>query len=232
MTNTTYNEIVALSIDHISFEETHRGHIKMKHKPVPLSIKQAEFEYIRNTIVTCGLKRGLEIGTAFGISTLAGGLGFHATGGKLLSMDAYIEEHYEDAGLYRFRGGDVFENSEGYGVAKFLLNHFGVSDAVELRCGWSPTDVEKLVRDVHGDTNLDYVFIDGGHFTEQIIEDVRAVAPLLDEDFVVVFHDVYETFTPIYEEIENLLGVKLEVVIPNPLGENLGIASTYAINST
>jgi len=231
MADTIYNEILTLSHSHISYEESNKGHIKMSHKLVPLSIKRAEFEYIKNLIVTYNLQRGFEIGTAFGVSTLAAAIGFHATGGELISMDAYVEEHYEDAGLYRNRGIEIFTESDGYQSANFLLQHFEVRKSVHLRYGWSPRDVPHHINDTFGNSGLDFVFIDAGHFPEQIIQDVRTIAPFLRDEFAVVFHDVYETFEPIYGEIESLLGVKLEVVIPYPLGENLGIATTYAIDS-
>lgn len=77
------------------------GHLRMYDTPFPLSIKEPEFIYLTEYIVANKLTRGFEVATAFGISALAAATGFAETGGRLISMDAYVEEKHKSGEDYR-----------------------------------------------------------------------------------------------------------------------------------
>lgn len=211
---------------HIRYEDSGRGHLKMIDHYNPLSIMEAEFHFITETIIKYDLKRGFEVATAFGISALAAALGFKQTGGKLVTMDAYVEEKLNDAGAYKDYIDPVYiVGSHGYQSAENLREIFDVVSNLTLTIGWSPDDTGKTIESIFGDQKLDYALIDAGHFTDWIKKDVDAIKPYLDDKFVVFFHDVYpESFTDeLINHIESSLGGKLEVVINYPYGENLGM---------
>ena len=67
------------------------------------------------------LQRGYECATAFGISSCAIGLGFKQTGGKIVTMDAYIEEKCQNPGAYKDFERTVYEQSDGYKSVKYLI---------------------------------------------------------------------------------------------------------------
>jgi len=93
-----FKQILNLTDGPVQYELTEMGHIKMVNHLYPYSIKEREFNFLRDLIAHNNLKNGFECATAFGISSLALGLGFKETGGKCVTMDAYIEEKCEDPG--------------------------------------------------------------------------------------------------------------------------------------
>lgn len=198
--------------------------IQMENHWNPWSIKEAEFEYLKNLIINNNLQNGYELATAFGISSLAIGLGFKETGGKLVTMDAYIEESYGDGWKYKNQPKLIYENSDGYKSVNFLINHYNLNDVVFPEIGWSPDDTASVITK-HIDKKLDFVFIDGGHFDYQIKKDIESVIPFLGEEYILSFHDTDGSlFT---NEINNLLmevtGKVPTIVVPPDAGFNLSI---------
>ena len=219
-----FDEIVKLESGPVSYETTTKGNLKMKGHTVPLSIFQSEFDFIHNTIVENNLQRGFELATAFGISGLAAATAFKKTGGKLVTMDAYIEEKCGDAGTYKDFERTVYEKSDGYKSVKFLIEQFDLESTMIPEIGWSPDDVESIITKNY-DEKLDFVFLDAGHFSEQIIKDIEAIRPFLAEKFIFIFHDVYPwSFDETAQQhVENVFGKRVEIVLPFPQGENMGI---------
>jgi len=204
--------------------EEQTGHIRMAGCPFPLSIKKAEFAYIYNLIVEHNLRTGYECATGFGVSGLAAALGFKHTKGKLVSMDAYIEEELQDASKYL--DDDTFIrtllDSKGYKSAKLLSETFETQPYVEFKIGWSPKDVSTVIESEHSEP-LDYVFIDGGHSKSQIIKDTTAVLPYLNPSgCYMVFHDLWDSLVD-KTKLEELLHGEISIVLPFPEGENLGM---------
>ena len=158
--------------------------IRMATHNTPLSISENECNYLRNFVVTYNLKSGLEIGTGFGVSTTALGLGFRVTGGYLASIDSYLEEKtgqmiHDDKGVYL--------EAACYKSARFLINEFGLEKTVDLFCGTSPNDIPLILKD----RKLDLVFIDGMHSDDALIKDINAIMPFLADKFVLFLHDVH-----------------------------------------
>jgi predicted O-methyltransferase YrrM len=218
-----FNDILAIDQGPVRYGLSGNGHLKMELHNFPLSIKEVEFEYIRNLIIDNNLQRGFEVATAFGISALAATMGFKKTGGKLISMDAYVEEKLDSANMYENRQPEFNQEADGFKSALYLADHFGVAEHVDFAIGWSPQDVPDAVKICHGGEKLDYAFIDAGHFSYQIIADTQAIAPFFGDRGVVLYHDVYETFTDeVRSVIKDCFGDDVEIVIPFPDGENLG----------
>ena len=190
----------------------------------PRSIYLDEFEYLKKLIVDYDLKNGYEVATAFGLSAVALGLGFKQTGGQLVTMDAYIEESEDTMKEYRWDGPMFRTDAMGYKSANFLMEHFGLKNYVKVEIGYSPNDVGRiLAKSLTG--KLDFVFIDAGHFPEQLMKDLDAVIPFLADEYVIALHDCFEYMvTPEVEEyILEKFGQKIEIVVPYPKGYDLGV---------
>ena len=219
-----FNEILTFEDGPVQYENTGSGHIKMKQHPYPYSIKEEEFEFLKNLIIEHNLQRGYECATAFGVSSCAIGLGFKQTGGKVVTMDAYIEEKCQNPGAYKDFERTVYETSDGYKSVKYLIEKFELQNTLFPEIGWSPDDTFRCIKN-HFREKLDFVFIDAGHFEDQMIKDIDAFLPLLADKYVLAFHDVYEwSFSnKVHDHLMNTTGKKVEIMIPSGRGENLGV---------
>ncbi|WP_404427562.1 class I SAM-dependent methyltransferase [Ureibacillus chungkukjangi] len=165
---------------------------KMIEKAVPYSLTEEEGIIMYNFIKKFKLKSGFEIATAFGVSTMYLGNAFKEVGGKLTSIDAYVEELFENH-LY----GDIYAEVErikmnisqgiypiGYVYAKNMIESYNLEETVDLKIGLSPDDVTE----VNGE--IEFAFIDGGHHGMQPLHDtVAALSLMKNEKKVLFFHD-------------------------------------------
>lgn len=194
-----YKEIIGLTNGPVEYEfHTVAQLIKPKNKNFPWSIKQFEFDVIRSLISVNDLKRGLEIGTGLGISAVAAGLGFKDTGGKLVTIDSNIEESYDHYVTYRRAAPTILADSINHRSAKFLINHFQLNDTVSVELGWTPRDTANILRNFLGEgEKLDFVFLDGGEFPEQVVKDIESILPFLAPKHLIllqgVFDNIYDT---------------------------------------
>ena len=197
--------------------------IAMKNHTFPLSVRYDEFEFLKNLIVKYNLKSGFELATAFGVSAIALGLGFKQTGGKLVTMDAYIEEFSNDYNP-EYPNTTTNYDSDGFKSANYLIEHFRLKDIVNPQIGFSPVDVIDIVGN-HSKKTFDFLFLDGGHSPEQIIRDLYAIRPFLEKEYVIVLHDYFENVYT--DEVKNvvhkLLGIEPVIELVQPFGENLAV---------
>jgi predicted O-methyltransferase YrrM len=166
--------------------------LKLAERRFPWSLKHKEFDFVRSLIASFGLQRGFEVATGFGVSTLAIALGLKASKGVCVSMDAYIEESFDDWIAYdgQRKVGDM--NALGYRSASALLEKFNLSNRMSLAVGWSPDDVGAVITAKHGEYKLDFAFIDGLHTEDAVVTDMEAVLPHLGENFVILLHDSHD----------------------------------------
>lgn len=172
---------------------------KLKTKKFPYSLTDEEGLVLHKLVADCGFREGYEIATAFGYSSLYLGLAFKKTGGRLVTVDAYVEESEENF-LYsedtareraaRFKealvAGRLNELPEGLQFAAENARVLGLQDIIQFEIAFSPDGIPPILNN----RLLDFAFIDGGHFGEQPILDVNAVLPNLCKDrFALVFHD-------------------------------------------
>jgi hypothetical protein len=232
MNNIDYNKIINISENFdIKYEYSDRdvhSSIRMVGTNYPNSITEEEFFIIKNTIMSKNLKVGLEIGTGFGISTLASGLGFKQTGGKIVTIDGYIEEQYQDPYSESEINFEKSSESLGHKSTKNLINYFDLEDCIYAKIGLSPQDVEKNIDIVHGkNSKLDYVFIDGLHTDEAVEKDFNSIKNKLNDKFVLFFHD--SDFVPeTIKKIENEMNIKTKMLTgPRPVGFCLSIMTNY-----
>lgn len=165
--------------------------LKLSNHYHPWSLKEIEGEVVYNTIINNNLKLGFEIATAFGISSSVMGQALLKTGGKLITVDAYVEEHFNQSRQYDINTKLVktAETADGYQMAHNLVNSLGLVDTVYLEVGWSPTDIPSILNKHLNGSKLEFAFIDGGHSEEQIDADVKVLFDYLDDDCIMFFHD-------------------------------------------
>lgn len=189
----------------------------------PLSIRPNEFEFLKDLIIKYNLQSGFELASAFGVSTTALGLGFKQTGGKLLTMDAYVEER-EQFYQQTYENTEVNFDSDGFNSVNYLIEYFRLKEIVYPTIGWSPNDLVKSISSFPN-SSFDFVFLDGGHSPKQIILDLKAIYPFLAKEYVFVFHDYFDqVFT---NEVKNLIielfGTEPTMVLNLPYGDNLAV---------
>jgi len=185
--------------------------LKMKNHFHPWSITEKEFNVITQTIIDRDCKRGFEVATAFGISALAAGLGFRQTNGKLITLDAYIEEQYNNCGAYTDKQ-QIYDLADGFRSVNYIIDKYELRDNIEPVVGWSPDDLHLFLEGI----KLDYAFIDGGHWESQIIKDTTEIAKYLNDKFVVFFHDGQGIEGNLKSKIEGLLQTNLVQVCGMP----------------
>jgi predicted O-methyltransferase YrrM len=197
--------------------------IGMANHSFPLSVRYDEFEFLKNLVFKYNLKSGFELATAFGVSTVALGLAFKQNGGKLVTMDAYVEERQE---TYTQEYADTSTNfdSDGFKSVNYLIEHFSLKDVVNPQIGWSPVDVKNVVEN-HSRKSFDFLFLDGGHSPGQIILDLYAIRPFLEKEYVIVLHDYFDNvYTPeVMDIIRFLFGKEPVVELEQPFGENMAV---------
>ena len=188
-----YSELIKLSNEFnlgFNLEASIDDSLKLSNHYHPWSMREHEAKIVYDLIVQNGLKSGFEIATAFGISASVMGQALKVTGGKLVTMDAYVEENFNYSGGYDINTKLVKNvEADGYKMANALINALGITDNVSLEVGWSPDDTGGIIQRTFGDTKLDFAFIDGGHTQAQIDADVKAVLPYLADDCILLFHD-------------------------------------------
>lgn len=226
-----YREILADRSGPVTYTSRAADSIAMEKHFHPWSITVSEFDYLRRFIAKHNLQTGYECATAFGISGLAIALGMKETGGTLVTMDAYIEEHCDFDLGYRHRQG-VYSESDGYLSAAYLMKKFGVDDRVHLTVGWSPTDVKANLEKHYDLTKrrLDFVFIDAGHWDSAAIADATAIREHLADKFAVFFHDTQCFSKKFFEFVKTAFGVsEYRIVVPEPHGWNLGLVTNLDV---
>jgi predicted O-methyltransferase YrrM len=197
--------------------------ISMSNHNFPLSVRYDEFEFLKNLVVKYNLKSGFELATAFGVSTIALGVGFKQTGGNLVTMDAYVEER-ENVYTQEYADTSTNFDSDGFKSVNYLIEHFRLKDVVNPQIGWSPVDVKNVVEN-HSRKSFDFLFLDGGHSPGQIILDLYAIRPFLEKEYVIVLHDYFDNvYTPEVMDIIRFLFRKEPVVeLEQPFGENMAV---------
>jgi predicted O-methyltransferase YrrM len=197
--------------------------IRMGNHNFPLSIRYDEFEFLKNLIIKYNLKSGFELATAFGVSTVALGIGFKQTGGKLVTMDAYVEER-QDVYTQDYEDKSTNYQSDGFKSVNYLIEYFRLKDVVNPQIGWSPDDVMEVVHN-HSNNSFDFLFLDGGHTPEQIIQDLYAIRPFMEKECVIVLHDYYNHIytDEVQKVIIELFDTEPTIELEPPFGEYLSV---------
>jgi len=162
---------------------------------LPHSISEAEFNLMRDFIVDNNLKTGFDLATGTGVSAIAFGFGFKQTGGKLLSIDSYIEEatQYQDGIGF---SGDIDSTLSGirahqpYQNNLAIMSLFGLNN-VTLEKGVSPHDCEHYI-EKHKLYPIDFVFFDCPKSAEDFHRDATYIKKYLNQDkYAIFWHDTH-----------------------------------------
>lgn len=214
------NDLCTEKIGPSGFEFTQFGHLKLKNKAFPWSVVQREFDYLYNTIVNNNLRRGFEACTGVGISALAAGLAMQKTGGKIVTLDAYIEELLESTD-YKHYSPVLNHNATAFETVNALIDKFQLKDILIPVVGWTPDNVAEHV-EANFTEPLDYVFIDGGHTPTQVIKDISGVLPYTTKDTHWLFHDAHDgVFNyEVKDFLQKTFGKSRKIVCPSSEGCN------------
>jgi len=194
--------------------------LRMEKHDTPISISEIEFRYLQKDIIENDLKCGYECGTAFGVSSLAAGLGMLETGGTIITLDTYVEESLKENNSTYAMSTNTYFDTMGHKIAVALHSLCGVGDIVKCVTGHSPS----MVNEILSGLSIDYVFIDGNHIPKQIILDATAVLPFINIDKChLFFHDCHTFTNEVHNFFIDTFGKDVEVVIPRPAGFNLGV---------
>jgi hypothetical protein len=171
---------------------------KLKTKKFPYSCTDEEGMAMFFTILANRLTSGFEISTAFGYSAAYIACALKKNGGRLVTMDCYIEESEESPDyvwdgkwdtlltMTQRKKEEVASGKlpEGLALAQTFSRELDYADAATFSIGVSPHDVPQFVS-----PPLDFAFIDGGHFGDQPTLDYQAVEKFLAPKCAVFFHD-------------------------------------------
>jgi hypothetical protein len=163
--------------------------IKLSNHYHPWSLMGHEANIVYNTIIKNNLRFGYEIATAFGISSAVIGQALKQTNGKLVTLDAYVEEIFNHCEGYDINTKKINPDADGRRMANKLYEFLDIQNNVISEVGWSPDDVSAIIEKHFYDTKLDFAFIDGGHTQPQIDADVKSIIPYLKHDAIMMFHD-------------------------------------------
>jgi len=222
-----YKELANDVNNPIGLELDKNGSLKMRKHHHPVSIMIAEFEAIKRCVIECNAQNAFEVATAFGISSIAIGMGLKETGGKLVTMDAYIEEKYNSCGGYHPTNYEVNEKDpDGLKCVKYLVKKFGLQNHVYPTVGFSPVDTEKNLETVFdlSKDKIDFAFIDAGHFDEAVRRDLLSIKPFLAPNAYILLHDVHCFNKSFPEFLMEHFGCSYEIIVPfEKGGYNLAI---------
>ena len=199
--------------------------LSMAGNKLPISIKLFEFNFIKDLIVENNLQYGYEIATGTGLSAVAAGLGFKETGGKIVTMDAFVEEYFKDMLSY-MDSEMLVEDSKGFKSVNQLIKFYELEDIVYPKIGWSPTNTEENIRDIFKNINnhkLDYIFIDSCHHEKALKRDFESIQKFVKSGTYVLFHDTHVFPSAVKKIAEDHSSMPFKVVVPMPEGYNLGM---------
>jgi len=222
----TYDDLILTG--RYSFAEGEQNKaLCLKNNKLPISIKFKEFNYIMDAVIGGKCTRGYEIATGFGISSLAAGFGFKKTGGKLVTLDCYVEEKFGSHNCKTLERV-VNINAEGYKSIEFLIKKYELENIVIPKLGWSPEDVDRVLAEEFDDiqnNKLDYVFIDGEHNIESIEKDILSIVKYINKNTIMFFHDMFPFFIDEVDALINkVLNRRIKIVILPPDGFSLATA--------
>lgn len=159
--------------------------LKQKEHAFPWSITQKEYDFLHSIIIDNNLKNGIDLCTGLGISALSAAMAMKKTGGKLVTIDAYVEEYFNS---FTYKSKKVIHDSDGYKNIMYLRDKFDLQNELIVEVGWSPDDVPTII-ERNFNTKIDFVFIDGGHTEDQLFKDISCILPYTNENTFWLFHD-------------------------------------------
>lgn len=212
---TTFEELVS-EINNISDikimidgYKNHNG-IRLQGKHAPKSINEHEFNYIHTFIVNNNLKNGYELATGVGISSLAAGIAFSKTGGKLLTLDNYAEEETQEQQL-EVHSNSTYKDSDSYRLLKTMISTYNLGDYIETYIGTSPMDTEALLYSYKDE--IDYVLLDCPKCDADFERDFTVLWQFMNKDKYAIFvHDSHTFTQKSFDLVQEITGQKMRLI--------------------
>jgi len=148
--------------------------------PVPILQREGEFDVLLRMYAERKPKRILEVGTYHG-GTLYHWLQDATPGASVISLDSYA--------------ADV-DNRE--------LFPAWVPDEVTLDIVCGDSRDERVIAYIRERAPYDWIFIDAGHFYDEVKADWMNYGPMCAEGGVVCFHDILYSRGPVWEHVAGL----------------------------
>ena len=149
-----------------------RGESGTLHSISPASITADRGAFVRDICIAEGATRTLEIGMAWGMSTL-------------FILEALLENGAEPGAHLAI---DPYESIEYHGAGRRNLKDAGLEEFVEIREEASEILLPQLIVQKR---HFDFAFIDGSHLFDNVFVDLVFVHRLLKPGGVVVFDDTF-----------------------------------------
>jgi len=218
-----FKELLNLKDAPFPFEvvSSYPSSLKQKAHDFPWSITQKEYDFLHSIIVDNNLKNGIDLCTGLGISALSAAMAMKKTGGKLVTIDAYVEEYFNH---FTYKSKKVVHDSDGYRNIMYLRDKFDLQNELIAEVGWSPDDVPTII-ERNFNTAIDFVFIDGGHTEDQLFKDISCILPYTNENTFWLFHDCVDALWTkkiqdfCFEKMNSILKIQCSVSEGN---HNLG----------
>jgi predicted O-methyltransferase YrrM len=137
-------------------------------------------DLIGGLIRSAGFKRGLEIGTLFGFSTLHLAEALQANGGNLTTVDLRVAKR-------RWHSGQEVENI--HLAAERFIADAGYKSCVRFLAGDSTNVLPSLFLDGE---SFDFVLIDGSHSRYVVTLDFLNARNLITDDGIIIMDDISE----------------------------------------
>jgi len=172
------------------------------YEALPTSLFQAEGEALYETLKKHDARRVLEIGVAYGVSTLFICQALREMGGgELIGLDPFQIEAYHDIGLRN-------------------VERAGYEDLFTFRKDFSQDVLPEYL--IAGDT-FDFILIDGHHTFEQVMLDFYYSEKIVKVGGHIMFHDVVypsvrKALTFILRNMNFETDMEDFLVTPSPLG--------------
>lgn len=153
---------------------------------LPISISEAEFNFIKTTIIEKGYVSGFELATGTGVGTLAMAYALNMNGGSLVSFDSYAEELMQIQPTSK-NGNAINATPLGLNSVEKMLSYFNVS--ADLRIGLSPGDPSNYL--CHNRKTIDVVFLDCPKSDDDLERDIAMIKPYLADQYTIFIHDTH-----------------------------------------
>lgn len=208
------NEATDLKVMIVHHAGGHHVGIRLTQHHFPISINEAEFNFIFNFIVDHKLTSGFELSTGTGISAIAIGSALKENSGHLITMDSYYEDLTgisSNIPVSTYSPEDIAEvkaKSDCYKFASQTISYLELEATVQIEVGWSPTDSVKFIE--KRGTPLDVVFLDCPKDDSEFERDLRSLIPHLNkEKFVIFVHDTHSYTQKSFDLVKELLGIEM-----------------------
>jgi hypothetical protein len=153
---------------------------------LPFSISESEFNYMKDFIIKNKLKNGYELATGTGISSVGIGYALEKNGGKLVTIDSYLEDEMQDQPINDVRLGN---SDSAMNRNNLMFSSLGLNKIITHK-RFSP-DCEDIL-DIEFNNDIDFVFLDCPKDSVDFIRDISILKNRINkEKFAIFVHDTH-----------------------------------------